>query len=168
MASPFVVQKKAALAGVPEYSYFVGTRYDAIPTTEFYRGFGAAFDDKSNVSVYDGLDMTRTLPSNRGDLGPHDTSEGLPGFHVFSREHQQIDLAPVLVRKRMPQAGQLQSCFKSFAQLPQGHRTHNGIRYVDLPELQQDKGWPIGVLFGAPTSRSEQRMGQVNDVEPFE
>lgn len=161
--SPYERQKVSTLFGVANYDYFVGTGYDAIPTTEFYNGFH--MNDESHRSIYEGVDTHRNLPTNAQDLGPYDTSAGLPGFHVWSEARMAMDLAPVIPNQRLFQAGQLGVAMRGLKQASVGERLHGGIRVQELPELQRDKGWPIGVLFGEPTSRAARVQGTINRVE---
>jgi len=161
-------QKQAALEGRAEYDWFVGTRYDRIPTTEFYRGFGDAFDDRTHASIYEDVHVTANLPHNAQDLyDDHDTSAGLPGFHQWHPDRIAIDIAPVLVNRKTPQMGQLASAFYALHSLPKGERFHGGLHVASVDELQRDAGYPIGILFGPSTSREERRFGEVSEIGAF-
>ncbi len=164
--SPYVAQKRAALLAVPNYDYFIGPGYDLIPTDDFYAGYH--MDDRSHESIYEGVHRPRNLPSNAQDLyRDYDTSKGLPGFHLWSPERQALDIAPILLERRIPQGDQLATSFAALGQLPTGDRWHNGLRTVDIGVVQRDAGNRIGVLFGPPTSRAAQHRGKILSVSPF-
>lgn len=168
-SSPFEAQKVSALAGVPNFDYFVAPGHDRMPTTEFYNGFGDAFSDHTHEDALSKRAHARNLPANRQDLyTPYDSTQNYDGFYKWSDERIAVDIAPIIPNVQLPQAGSLRDVFVA-AQRNHSRveMLHHGLQVADTQVRQKDAGNPIGILFGQSTTVGAAKRGQNLSVPTF-
>jgi len=154
-------QKIDALNGVANYEYFVGPLYDQIPKDVYAKGFHS--DDRAQTdNTQTSLDSIN-LPWDRADLyAPHSNLQA--GFHGWSLDEIAIEIAPIFVNRKLPQAGNLGTILRAPNQqlgkdLPRGDFSQrvavNGI-------WQRDPGNFADTLVHQPEQPAAGRLNVYN------